>query len=614
MNFVRVRSGMQSSRHEQRGGEVVPGTGSRRRWAALVTLVATLVAVPFALQGNAGAGVAAPQLAAVTCDGGTYKVVRGDSWYAIASRLKVNVLALLGANSATVATVIHPGDVLCLPAGAATTVSTTSAPPTTAPRTTVPAVTTTAPKPAAATIRQFPVQGQCWFSDTWGAPRSGGRSHQGVDIIAPLGKAVYAADDGTLTKQYVDSPGALSGNGWRLTRADGTYYFYGHFSRFAPGLAVGSKVKAGQIIGYVGMTGNAGVPHLHFEVHPGGGAPVNPTPVVKAVDGCSVTAIVPQPGVGVTTTTAVTTTTVKGGVTTTTKPVTTTTKPAVTTTTKPVTTTTVKGGVTTTTKPVTTTTKPVTTTTKPVTTTTKPVTTTTTTPPTTTTTPPPARTKWQFVTPVMALNTVLEGRRLVPGRQESVTVNGLAGVSPSTTGVMLRIVVRNISAAGNLTVHACGTASSAPVTLAYAPDRLSAVVAVAAVRNGTFCITATTAVDLRVAVTGQLATTGTTRQAISPRTVIVGPVAAGGSKNLTAAQLGQPGGAQAVQLTITLAAPTGAGSIGVGPCGGTPWILAFPANSKQSFTIVVRTNGAGVCLTPSVGTSVTARAEAFWVG
>ena len=73
-----------------------------------------------------------------------------------------------------------------------------------------------------------------------------------------------------------------------------TYYFYGHFSRFAPGLTVGSKVKAGQIIGYVGMTGNAGVPHLHFEVHPGGGAAINPTPVVKALDGCNVTASSPN--------------------------------------------------------------------------------------------------------------------------------------------------------------------------------------------------------------------------------------------------------------------------------------------------------------------------------
>ena len=125
----------------------------------------------------------------------------------------------------------------------------------------------------------FPAQGPCSFTDTYGAPRSGGRVHEGVDIIAKAGQWLYAVKDGTLTKKYLDSPGSLGGNGWRLTIADGTYFFYAHMSAFAPGLSVGSAVKAGQIIGQIGMTGDAPIPHLHFEVHPGGGASVNPTPV-----------------------------------------------------------------------------------------------------------------------------------------------------------------------------------------------------------------------------------------------------------------------------------------------------------------------------------------------
>ena len=80
--------------------------------------------------------------------------------------------------------------------------------------------------------------------------------------------ATPAIDDGTLTKQYVDAPGALAGNGWRLQRADGTYFFYAHLERFADGVAPGVQVAAGTLIGYVGSTGNAAGPHLHLEVHP----------------------------------------------------------------------------------------------------------------------------------------------------------------------------------------------------------------------------------------------------------------------------------------------------------------------------------------------------------
>ena len=139
------------------------------------------------------------------------------------------------------------------------------------------------------------MQGPCTFGDTYGASRSGGRSHEGVDLMAKTGQLVYAVAAGTLSKQTLDKAGSLSGNAWWLTGTDKTYYFYAHLSAFAPGLKVGSKVVAGQFIGYVGATGNAGGAHLHFEIHPGGGASINPTASVKAVDGCKVKDALPQP-------------------------------------------------------------------------------------------------------------------------------------------------------------------------------------------------------------------------------------------------------------------------------------------------------------------------------
>ena len=142
------------------------------------------------------------------------------------------------------------------------------------------------------TLQAFPVQGRCGFTDSWQAPRPGGRKHEGVDIIGARGLAIYAVADGVITKMLTG--GTLSGNSIRLTIADGTYFFYAHLDGFAAGLSAGQSVRAGQIIGYLGATG-ATSNHLHFEVHPQGGAAVNPYPIVKAVDACNVTELLPQP-------------------------------------------------------------------------------------------------------------------------------------------------------------------------------------------------------------------------------------------------------------------------------------------------------------------------------
>lgn len=141
-------------------------------------------------------------------------------------------------------------------------------------------------------LQAFPMQGRCSFVDSWGEARSGGRRHEGTDLMGPRGLAIYAVVDGVISKAYTGL--ALGGNSLRLSMPDGTYFFYAHLDSFAPGIAAGVPVRAGQIIGYNGSTGNAGSPHLHFEVHPRGGAAVNPYPLLKAIDGCNNTTVLPQ--------------------------------------------------------------------------------------------------------------------------------------------------------------------------------------------------------------------------------------------------------------------------------------------------------------------------------
>lgn len=135
-------------------------------------------------------------------------------------------------------------------------------------------------------LERFPVQGNCFFGDTWGAARGGGRRHEGVDVIANEGKLLYAVVDGEISKQYWDQPGALAGNGLRLSQPNGTYFTYLHMLSFAPGISLDTQVKAGDVIGFVGNTGSSATPHLHFEIRPGGSGAVNPYPYIKAIDGC----------------------------------------------------------------------------------------------------------------------------------------------------------------------------------------------------------------------------------------------------------------------------------------------------------------------------------------
>jgi murein DD-endopeptidase MepM/ murein hydrolase activator NlpD len=119
-----------------------------------------------------------------------------------------------------------------------------------------------------------PVQGPVNFTDTWGAARSGGRAHMGVDMLAAMGTPTVAPVSG----QVEHRGSSLGGLSWYVYGDDGNTYYGTHLSGYA-NQGVG-WVAAGTVIGYVGDSGNAaGTPHLHFEYHPGGGSPVNPYPL-----------------------------------------------------------------------------------------------------------------------------------------------------------------------------------------------------------------------------------------------------------------------------------------------------------------------------------------------
>lgn len=163
------------------------------------------------------------------------------------------------------------------------TTTTSTAPTTTAPTTTAPPAEPPPSEPPPATMA-CPVDGATSFTDTWGAPRSGGRTHEGVDMIAARGTPLVAIEAGTVFRAY---NGGLGGIVVWLRGRSGDEYYYAHLDGWAPGLSEGDKLAAGELLGYVGNTGNARytIPHLHFELHPDGGVAVNPYPLVKGLCG-----------------------------------------------------------------------------------------------------------------------------------------------------------------------------------------------------------------------------------------------------------------------------------------------------------------------------------------
>ncbi|MGH8946929.1 MAG: murein hydrolase activator EnvC family protein [Acidimicrobiia bacterium] len=121
-------------------------------------------------------------------------------------------------------------------------------------------------------------RGRTSFIDSWGFPRSGGRTHKGTDMMAAYGEPVYAVQDGRVRL----STSSLGGKSVYLYANTGFRYYYAHLSGW--NVSSGATVSQGTTVGFNGDTGNAqaGAPHVHFEIHPPGRGAVNPYPTLVA--------------------------------------------------------------------------------------------------------------------------------------------------------------------------------------------------------------------------------------------------------------------------------------------------------------------------------------------
>jgi len=125
------------------------------------------------------------------------------------------------------------------------------------------------------------------LQDTYADPRGSSRQHEALDIMAPAGTPVLAVSDGRVEKLFTSDQGGLTV--YQFEPSGRYAYYYAHLQRYAPGLAEGKALRRGEVIGYVGSTGNAdpAAPHLHFGVFVLGperqwwkGTPINPYPLL----------------------------------------------------------------------------------------------------------------------------------------------------------------------------------------------------------------------------------------------------------------------------------------------------------------------------------------------
>ena len=137
---------------------------------------------------------------------------------------------------------------------------------------------------------ELPVQGAGRDSlrDSFDELRSGSRKHEAIDVLAPMNTPVLAVEDGTIAKLFRSDAGGITVYQFDPTK---TYvYYYAHLDHYAAGLAEGKRVSRGQVIGFVGVTGNApkDTPHLHFAIFKltaerkwWQGTPIDPYDVLK---------------------------------------------------------------------------------------------------------------------------------------------------------------------------------------------------------------------------------------------------------------------------------------------------------------------------------------------
>ena len=381
-------------------------------------------------------------------------------------------------------------------------------------------------------LAAFPLDGSCTYEDSWMADRGVNAAgvklyHEGIDLIAATGVPIRAVVDGTISRLSSSTRG---GNQLYLDAPDGSYFFHAHISRYADGLVQGQSVKAGQVIAYVGQSGDAqySVPHLHFEVHPAWNAkkPIDPFPVVGELSGCGRVGTGPLATLPDSVTENFGNSTVNNAAST--------------------------GGV---------------------------------------VAASPSDTPSRVSNGFDGLGAVEPSRfadsrssfsltRFTPGTVNYLTIAGRNGVPANATAVMVNLTVTNTAGAGWLRAWPCGQVIPETSNVNYAAGQTIANGAMLSLgTNGKLCFQATTGLDLIVDVTGWQGSGGSLGFTSSGLARLFDSRSADPIPTTTVVRVAIPGvRPKAATINVTAVSPAGAGHLTVWPCD-----VAHPLTSTLNF-------------------------------
>lgn len=226
--------------------------------------------------------------------------------------------------------------------------------------------------------------------------------------------------------------------------------------------------------------------------------------------------------------------------------------------------------------------------------------------------------RWKFIGPQTAFDSAWTKQPIAPGVRQWVRIDRTKNVPVTTTGVVLRLTARSAGASGLVATYRCDAPVPAVSQLSFAAGETAVGTSMVEVVGGAMCVSVSSPAHVKIEVLAFNSPTGVgaqpvpARRALDTRTTT--RLAPGVKVPITPAALGVVPGTQALTASVTVVGPAAAGTLSLGFCDAAPWRTPFPADQVWSFSMTMRINASGWCVSSTVATDVIVDVNTVWAG